>query len=712
MKELLLPASLLLLGALAAPSVCAAHGGVYPPPPPPPPTAGGKPPGGSYGGPGDVVPPWTGPGAPGAGGPTSPGPGSPGGAKLPGAPATGPGGGAGAPGPASGAPSSGGSTSLSPTSWAYWWAYNRHPYLQLRSRVLEASVRTGGDELFLGRGQSSQIARDLRPTERRIRAQVVPALCEALASENSEEVLTASLVALARIGEDPKAAGGRSSADRIRGFVSHPNRIVAQTAVLSLGILGSQESAFLLGDLLDDGPRGRESLGGSQVSVRTRTLAACALGLVAERSGREDVRRYAVHRLVGAVEKPRGLRRREVEVACVTALGLSPLAPDPEPAAERWRGGRSPSRSLQGQVDWLLELLEDEEIDHVVRSHAATAIGRLLTDASLPAEWTERVVRKLLAAMGPRSKHEREIVQSCILALGGLADCDGDPLDRSVRAALSEAVGRGGDGSLRRFAMIALAQVAGRPGAEGRDPLAGLAPARKRLLQELARGRSTTRPWASLALGVLERSLLDSGRLASRDTAAALISALRGARAPEEVGALCVGLGLMRCVEATPVLGEKLEGLADDEARGFAALALGMIEARESIGPIREILRSSKYRPGLLREAAIGLARMGEKGTGAELVKMLASAGSLASQASIASALGFIGDSRSLDPLLAMLGDEELTARARAFAAVALGRVCDRFALPWNSSMSVGVNYLATTEALTNSERTGILDIL
>jgi len=75
-------------------------------------------------------------------------------------------------------------------------------------------------------------------------------------------------------------------------------------------------------------------------------------------------------------------------------------------------------------------------------------------------------------------------------------------------------------------------------------------------------------------------------------------------------------------------------------------------------------------------------------------------------------ALGFIGDSRSIDPLVSMLEDKSLTDSARGFAAVALGIVADKEPLPWNSKISVDINYRANTTSLTSPEGTGILDIL
>ena len=95
-----------------------------------------------------------------------------------------------------------------------------------------------------------------------------------------------------------------------------------------------------------------------------------------------------------------------------------------------------------------------------------------------------------------------------------------------------------------------------------------------------------------------------------------------------------------------------------------------------------------------------------------ELIEMLQRASSLSAQASIAYGLGAIGDARSIDPLIEMLGDSEVTPRARAFAAVALGIVSDKELWPWNAKLSIGVNYRANTTTLTDGRGAGILEIL
>jgi HEAT repeat protein len=84
---------------------------------------------------------------------------------------------------------------------------------------------------------------------------------------------------------------------------------------------------------------------------------------------------------------------------------------------------------------------------------------------------------------------------------------------------------------------------------------------------------------------------------------------------------------------------------------------------------------------------------------------------SLAVLAAAASAIGFIGDKSSVTPLVETMNNKRLTSLARAFSAIALGAVAERFQLPWNSLFSVDINYRSAVVTLTN-QNTGILDIM
>ena len=75
----------------------------------------------------------------------------------------------------------------------------------------------------------------------------------------------------------------------------------------------------------------------------------------------------------------------------------------------------------------------------------------------------------------------------------------------------------------------------------------------------------------------------------------------------EKLGAYAIATGLLGNNESADDLLAKLERMKDDRTRGYIAVALGLMNAHEAIEPLRRIVKSAKYRPGLLKDAAVGL---------------------------------------------------------------------------------------------------------
>lgn len=704
MKKLLILALLASGGALALEDAATAHGG-------------------SYRGPGDTVPPagggaGGGAGVPGSigGGTTTPGPNSPNapGTTAPGGQATGNG--------ASPQTGSGGVGGDDLTQWQYWWGFNRGPYLNLKAHIHEGRPITGSEEFFLGTGQQEQAIDIVRPSAQTIHGVIVPALVSALRTERSNDIVSGALVALAKIGDVEHEDGRSPATAEIVRFLSSSNQEIAETAAVALGILANDSErnlGVLIALLEDDAARLRREhnvqiLGA--IPDRTRAFAAYGLGLVGHRASDEQ-RVRIVQKLVGRLEDASTLSgTRDLAVACYTALGLVPLPVDTTLESESELAGPDQIRSRQEQVQWLMAQYENDAWNHLVRAHVPTAVARLCESSEPELDSLRELVgARLLEDMSRHSKVSREIKQSVTLALGELGDCDDDPLDVEIRAALMQVPKENRDQLSRRFALIALAQAAGTPG-DGADRLAGLlgrGGSRDYLLGVLGRSTVQMRPWAAIALGVQERSLADHGVQSSLDVAGALRAALEDAGAPDEVGACAIAIGILGDPEATDEMLTKLEDTSDLDAKGYLCVGLGLLDDGRAVAPIQELVTRSKYKPVLLRSAAIGLGLLGDKEVVDDLIDMLGSARGLASQASIASALGKIGDSRSVDPLVAMLADREKTALARGFAAAALGIVGDKESLPWSTKISVGINYRANTATLTSpSQGTGILDFL
>ena len=391
-------------------------------------------------------------------------------------------------------------------------------------------------------------------------------------------------------------------------------------------------------------------------------------------------------------------------------MGLVPIGTIEPPATEEGVAP-APHESRIGQLEYLLAYLKNDDNRFLVRAHCPTALARLLND--LPAEqseaWRARIAEDLLERASKRSKDQAEIVQSAVLALGQIGTNGAE--SKEIREALAAVPKDVSDQQARNYAMISMAKSGARPGQE--DVEGGIQDATDFLLGQLSRGKSTIKPWAGLAIGVMCRDLGETGAAQVSAMGAALRSSLAEEKDNQRIGAYAIGVGVAGDTEASEILRDKLDRTSDDTARGYCAVGLGLMNDRQAIEPIQEIIKESKYRPDLLKQAAISLGLMGDKELVPDLVTMLSEAKGLATQAAISSALGFIGDSRSIDPLVEMLGNKDLTARARGFAAVALGIVADKELLPWNSKIAVDLNYRATTQTLTDVEAgTGILDIL
>lgn len=601
------------------------------------------------------------------------------------------------------------------TTWDYWWEFNKAPYLELRRAIHATGVRTGDADWFLGRGTKRQLRDVLAPDDATVRQRIVPALERALAGETNNDLITGAMIALARIG-DSWSADGRFE-KFVAPFLSDANQEIAETAAVSLGILANDGSVPRLMHLLLDTKPGRTDASASEVPFRTRAFAAYALGLVGSHTESEPVRMAITRTLVQVLDTRNMSRDRDVKVACMVALGLVPLS-TVEPTGERLshKGDPlplSPHRSRAGQIEYALDYLERESEAFLVRAHVPTTLARLLAD--LPAEtreaYKERVARALLDRLGGKIRTRNEELRGIVLALGGIGDNDGDALDVEIREALIDVPRSVADVQTRNFSSISLAQTGGRMGRSG-GTAEGIAEVQRELVDRLVRGKTPQRPWAGVAIGVFGHALGEADVAPPQDMAVALREALRAEGNPQRAAAYAIGAGLLGDDAAKPLCLEKLEQLQEDRARGYVAVALGLLDAREAIEPIQQIIERSEYRPVLLGEAAVALGLLGDKDLVPYLVDRLAKARSLSSQAATARALGLIGDVRSIEPLIAMLKNRSFTERARAFAAVALGIVADKDPLPWNSRISVGVNYRATAETLCDNTGRGVLNIL
>ncbi len=663
-----------------------AHGGILPPVKP----GNG---GGGYTGPTPPGPPGGGSGSPGASAPPGPATGGPSnnptGAQPPstGGASRGP-----------GSVATGGPDSQGLDSWETWWHFNKDPYLELKRAVARTTFTSGGADVIPSSSTTAIPSRDL------VRQRIVPALAHLLESERANDITTGALVALARIGEPADLPPESSAIPRLVLALADANQEIAETAALALGISRSEAAIPPLTDLLAADARGAKLVGNKEVPARTRAFAAFGLGLAAERAGQNRTRQMVARALIDALDDRRA--NPDVQVAAAIGLSLDPIDIEPIESTS------APWISRQTVLRHLIRFYSDPRNHRLVRAHAATALARLAEVA--PAPLRTEVAELLLIALRKEAKLENEIVLSCIQALGRLADAGSGAIDRKVRAALVHTLDDS-DPQARSFALIALAEIGARPGG-GEEVGTGEPPGeqecRAALLNEVLRGKSTSKPWAALALGILERRLMDRGAKPSDPARQVLREWLASARGRNEVGAGAIALGLCRETKAETMLRSRLADTNEDTGQGYIALALGMLGSADAAPALRDLVKGSSYRPALLEQAAEALALLGDKQTAPEIARLLGEARGLAAQASLAAALGFIGDARSVDPLLALIARKDLQASARGLAAAALGGVADESPLPWHSTISCGLNYRACTASLLAGDGTGLLEIL
>jgi len=292
------------------------------------------------------------------------------------------------------------------SSWQYWWAFNRDPYLRLRGKLDRNRLLTGSSNWLLG-GKDRNHGTDIeRPSKRFLEERVAPVLARAAESENSE-LRAFSLLSLGRIGLVEQVP------NLVRAL-SDSSRVVKEGAVIGLGLSRQPSVVPALANLAEDSPEGRRAARVTEVPPRLRAFAAIGLGFVGG-----DEAETTLLRLVEA-------RASGPDLPLCAMIGLSMMeARDAAPSLRR--------------------ILDDRSRSDLQRSFAANALGRLGDREALAS--LLRVLRE----------KEWQTSRSAVLALGMIAE----PSDRGVIRSLASLVRDGSDPQTRYWACIALGEIGG-----------------------------------------------------------------------------------------------------------------------------------------------------------------------------------------------------------------------------------------------------------
>lgn len=594
--------------------------------------------------------------------------------------------------------------SSDPATWSQWWALDRDRYLR---QVQGASgAWTGTDHLD---GAAPGWGEELRN-------RAVPELIRIIQREKDQDLLTAAVMALAKIGLDPDGADGAApkvtTLEAIQGLLGHGNQEVAESAVIALGVLGQSAAAEQLAHILHGDAR---AAGIRKISSRNRAFAAYALGVIGRRASAEAVRSFCVHHLAQELETA-DRASPDLAVACVISIGLIPLRPSghapgaggPQPTAASSREGQFGflMRRVIGArpIDGLPEGLRRLHLQEAVLAYIPMALARL--SKGNPALRTQLLLL-LPFILDPKSKSADEVRVGAVHALGHVVNASKAVEDSMARDLLLD-IAKGGDRLERVLALAALGRIGGRGAG---DPLAAVPrEIRSFLMVRLAKGQTYETPWAALAVGLLEHGRKKAGEPAALGTLTALRHELSQAGNPDLVGSLCIALALAGDKDAVPLILKRADG-GDETARGHAVTALGMLQAADA-RPLLRGMAADGRRPALAREAAIALALMGDREIQAQLGEEARTESFLGHQVSALLSLAYVGDRQALDPLLQVLLGRRQAEIARAYAAVALGIVFDKDPVPWNHAIAADVGWWrAPVTLLDPATGRGIVDL-
>lgn len=627
--------------------------------------------GGQYRGPRDIVPPGGG-GNP--GGPVTPGqPGQPGGPTTPPGTPTTPGTGPISP-PGSTTPGFNPTTgpgiqlTVSDEDWTFWWEFNKDRYLNIKRHIHKNTPTTAEEDFdldILGK-KNAKITID----KNIVKTKIFPILIQVLEDPTrSPDEYSSALVALGKIGYEDINVD--LSIKAITNFLSNKNQEVAETAALSLGILGLGKSLDILTNIALDTPEGKRLTQSTQVPIRTRAFAAYGIGIIASKSI-QKVKDDATNVLLTLLHSDH-TASNDCKVAAIQGLSIV--------------------SSLSDDIYVSLTEQIKREKNDVIKAHAYTAYARMLrsiSNLSTASNYVELMLTEIL------DKTEGIYTRLSKIQLLGITPTLQVITELKFKI-LKKAYLNSKTAQEKYFALISMGQLR-------------TTEALIELQQILIKDQKQYKPWAALAIGIClyENNVNEKNY---NESISILEELIANDAAAERKGAYVIALGLMKAdMSAQLVTRDMLESNIQQYV-GYCALSLGLMNSKVYSNTLLDKLKTSKRYPEQLQNVAIGTVLTDNKDALATLVEMLKTANVTSVYASIANALGFIGDARAIEPLVKMTMDTKLSSEARAFAIVALGIIGDRSEFNWNVPYSENCNYRANTSTFTGSGK-GILDIL
>jgi HEAT repeat protein len=547
--------------------------------------------------------------------------------------------------------------------WEFWWENNKDQYLSLKSRLVHGVMTRGSPSVLTGIGRGSDALSTSRASQQTIDNSVIPALIELLHKSDNRDILDSAVLAL---GRTARAERADEVIDTAQPLLGHKELSVQTAATLCLGVLGSPKAVPVLTELMDNTSRGQQLTGGGDVPWLVRAFAALSLGLINDGG--------SVEPLISIIQNTRD-SERDLKVCAIVALGLMDNVEVPKAFA------------------FLMQALDDRKLDAVIKSYIPTSIAKMGHGSKVEA-------RNALLETFLDEDADNSVRQSAAIALGLLASMS----DKPILDALRQYVAEGKDMQTRHFCFIALAEI----GKRDKQTERANAEAHQKLTELFAKeiirpSIRTNRSWAALAAAIYAKEIVSAqpvlidqlGRAYDKETD------------PSFKSAFALSLGLLSVAGKAKQIHQDFQESNDEDFRGYAAVALGFMNYTEAADDLRTFCQDKTIAPTFRLQIATGLGLMSDTEAVSVLIATLKDAQTLGVSSAVAKALGIIGDESAIDPLREIAFDASIQNITRAFACVALGIVCEKTDLPWNSRISQDNNYRARVPAIDE-----VLDIL
>ncbi|HBF22708.1 MAG TPA: hypothetical protein DDW23_02720 [Planctomycetes bacterium] len=499
---------------------------------------------------------------------------------------------------------------------------------------------------------------------------VAEQVLESVALDPEEQELAGpAMLAFARSSTRPDAVVSAA-----RPHLSSRDQETVSAAVFALGVGGGHEAIPDLVHILNDDKAGRTLAGRKRkVDDRIRVDAAWALGLAARRFSDVAVRDGLAEALWAAVVSG-NFKSDAIPAASVAALAMTkPSNP------EHW-------------ATLLLDFVGDSKTEDAVRAQAPGAIARLLVEAGRPSAAVHSVVSTFLTELEDR-RMPTAVRLGMVEAVGHLAEPDSRHGPQTVET-LDYLAQRAKNRMERHFALLALGEFSSRgDGAEANQAF-------QRLMDTAESGKSSTKPWAALGLGILGRHFSWGGGAIDVTAVEVLRQGMLKNSDAEVQAAFAIALGLCGAAakETAPDILKALGKSRNPTLQGAAALAIGMIGSKSSNAVLGELIGKTLREPEALGDVSVGLALAGGNAAGELFAHLEPAKGqrkpNQAVQKSILGSLARLGDPSVSSKLLDRAGDSDAPWTLRAAALDAAGASLDSWGEDWSASWSLWFNYV------------------